>query len=98
MADSTVRKYGVGRDRKLIGQLFDTPEKAVQDLAWFEGQMKSVGLEPDVRVMYVDVVTKVTAPKVWTPPKDEAADPTPPLPGEDAAAPDDGAPDAPPAD
>lgn len=76
MTDSTVVKYGVGRGRKIVGSLTTDLEHAQRELEWYEAQMKSVGLTPDVKIMYVEETTTTTAPKVWKEP-DPEPDPTP---------------------
>lgn len=83
MADKKVTKYGVGRGRKIVGSLSENLEHVKQELLWYEGQMRSVGLEPDVKIMYVEEVTTTSTPKVWSP--EPAAEPDAPVPAPDAS-------------
>jgi hypothetical protein len=69
-------EYGVARkgSQKVIGETFETVAQAEQHLAWVEGQIRSLGDEPDVRLVYVEVKTTRSNPKVYSPPKEETVE------------------------
>ena len=82
MADKSDQsvEYGVARkgSTKLIGETFATPEDAQRHLDWVRGQYDSLGDDTEVRIMYVEVTTTRSTPKVYSPPEpDPEPEPAP---------------------
>lgn len=87
MADTTVTKYAVARKEKLVGALHDAPSSAIAEHASVSATMESVGLEPDVRVVEVDVTTSISRPRAYREPStdNEGTDDTEETTGETTA-------------
>ena len=70
--NTTETRFAVARDGELISPLYDTLELGHQQHASIEQTMGSVGLDPDVDLVTVEVKTTYGKPKVYVPPKDIA--------------------------
>lgn len=68
MAKETVTKYGVARGESIVGDLFDTPETMHRHHAFIEDSMRAAGLEPDVRLVEVEVTTTTGRPRAYKEP------------------------------
>lgn len=70
----TVTKYAVARGEKIIAGEHTAVESAKSELAYIEGQMRAVGLEPDVRLVTFEVETTVKSsrPRAYKDPEPEA--------------------------
>lgn len=76
MAETTT-VYGVARGEKIIGNLFSDLDTARRHLAAIEDQIRAVALEPDVRLVTVEVTTTHGRPHVYKEPTaPEPEDPT----------------------
>lgn len=62
--------YGVARDGKIIGTLYDTAAEAEQQCRHIADTMTRIGLTPDVVAVQVEVKTTIGTPK----PLDEVAE------------------------
>lgn len=63
--NTTVEKYGVARGDEVL-ELFDDVAQAYQQQHFIRDTMTSIGLEPDVQVVTVQVRTTYGKPKVHT--------------------------------
>lgn len=78
MQSKTETRYGVARGEKLVHEeLFIDVVSAQNHLSRVSDQMESIGLEPDVRLVEVEVKTSYGRPKVYKEPSDEVADEAP---------------------
>lgn len=64
--------YGVARGEKLIGDHWSDIATARGHLANIEGNMAQAGLESDVRLVTVEVETKIGRPHVYREPEESA--------------------------
>ena len=73
MSEEKSIEYGVARkgSQRIIGSTFPTVEQAERHLAWVNGQIASLGEESNARLVYVEVTTSRSTPKVYVPPKDD---------------------------
>ena len=78
MQSKTDTRYGVARGEKLVHEeLFIDVVSAKNHLQRVSEQMESIGLEPDVRLVEVEVKTSYGRPKAYKEPSDEVAEDAP---------------------
>lgn len=64
----TETQFAVARAGEIISDGYPTPTIAKQQLAHVSDTMRSVGLEPDVEIVTVEVKTTLGKPKTWIDP------------------------------
>lgn len=64
----TETQFAVARDGAIISDGFTNVATAKQQLAHVSDTMRSVGLEPDVEIVTVEVKTTLGKPKAWKDP------------------------------
>lgn len=67
LENSTVTKYAIARGQSLISDGYDDIDTAQRQFSHLEENARSLGIEPDFRVVTVEVETKVGRPHVWKP-------------------------------
>lgn len=65
---TTTTLFAVARDLEIISDGYADVETAKRQLAHVQDTMKSVGLEPDVEIVTVEMKATIGKPKLWVDP------------------------------